>query len=283
MKNSQILTMILLLATNHGMHASHEQPAELYKMEHANWYGTCSSKRCPNPFDDLMFEDNDQIQLHGGSCQEWVNHKNKDLLMPGWDDENTFLGRAVKTNNIQEVTRLIELGADVNMQDKYGDILLHWAVYENTKEITQLLLTAGAVINKQNNYGYTPLHFAATRSLYKTIQLLLDAGADVNKQNEDGDTPLHLAVATMDPIRLLITASVNGDTTTDLETLIDNAQKSIKLLIESGAKLRIKNKNGKTAKELTTNKYGTNQTILAIFNEAAVTPDNLINNSCSIS
>ena len=309
MKKIQILVLILLLTTDHTVDASNQQPAKLYEMEHENWYGTCSKKRCPNPFDDLIFEDNDQIQLHGGSCQEWINHRK--------NDENTLLSRAVKTNNIEEVKRLVEIGADVDMQDKQSHTLLHWAVYMNAKEITQLLLAAGAIVNQQDNNGETPLHFAAGRNSYKTIQLLLDAGADVNQQNKSGNTPLHWAAKKnrYEIVQLLLASGAHinqqnefGDTPLHLAVYNRNNE-TILLLLAARASAAIKNNRKESPRKLADNEviremfyqaeatirnrnreFRTNEETRTIFNEAAVTPDNLINNSfnpinnfCSIS
>ena len=244
MKNSKILTLILLVAS-HGIHASHEQPAKLYEMEHENWYGTCSKKRCPNPFDDLMFEDNDQIQLHGGSCQEWINHKNK------WGD--IFFNKAMKENNIRRVEKLIELGTEVHQQDEYGRTLLYCAIYSKNEQIVQLLIANGANVNQRSNDGYTPLYWAIDSNNPESIKLLLAAGADTTIRNRNYVTPLYWAVKF-------------------------NKHEAIQLLLAAGADTTITNNEGRTARELITD-----QITRSIFDEVAVTPADQINSYCSIS
>ena len=236
---------MLLLTTGHAVDASDEQPAKLYEIEHDNWYGTCSKKRCPNPFDDLMFEDNDQIQFHGGSFGEFINHKDK------WGE--TPLHDAILDANIKRVEKLIELGANVNLQNDSDTTPLYIAIYCKNEQIVRLLFAAGANINSQNQSGSTLLHNAIYNEKEQIVRLLLANGADVNSKNQSGNTPLHVAA-------------------------YKSNYEIIQLLLTYGADVNKQNKYGETAKRLTTN-----QTILAIFNEAAVTPDNLINNSCSIS
>ena len=189
MKKSQILVLILLLATGHGVHAA--VPKEEHWLEYNN------------PYNDLIFEDNDSIRLLGDSFQQFINQKD--------EYGNTLLSRAVKENNISRVKNSIEFGADVNAQNETGNTSLHDAADQDGDEIIQLLVAAGANVNQQDVYGYTPLHLAAFESNSKAIKLLIAAGADLNKKNKQGGTPLYDAVNQnqIEAIRLLILAGAN--------------------------------------------------------------------------
>ena len=80
------------------------------------------------------------------------------------------LVKAVTSNNTEEIKRLIEKGADVNGQNKYGMTPLLTAVSYSCVESVKLLLELGADPNLgvegYVDYGYklptydTPLHFA---------------------------------------------------------------------------------------------------------------------------
>lgn len=61
-------------------------------------------------------------------------------------------------------------------------------------ENTTRLLALGADVNAAENVGMTPLHFAAQSDSVDIVKILLDAGADVNAVAEDGHTPLYQAV-----------------------------------------------------------------------------------------
>ena len=191
MKQSKNLVLLLFLATGHGMHAADEQPAKWYEMYHENWYGMCegdSQFKCPNPFDDLMFGDNDQIQFRF-SLEEWINHKNK--------NGRTFLHQAVQENNIKIVEKIIEHGADVNLQDVEGITALDWAVALakfNNDEIIQLLLIAGADVNRKNIFGDTPLYVAAKRNNRNAMFSLLLAGANPKITSKGGRTARDLMI-----------------------------------------------------------------------------------------
>lgn len=55
-------------------------------------------------------------------------------------------------------------------------------------EVVRLLLEHGAEVNVQDKYGHTPLHAAVLGAGTDTMQLLLEAGADRNLTDAEGDT-----------------------------------------------------------------------------------------------
>ena len=58
-------------------------------------------------------------------------------------------------------SQCLELGADVNAANKYGDTPLHGAAWrERADSIIQLLVEKGAHVNAKNNRGWTPLVIA---------------------------------------------------------------------------------------------------------------------------
>lgn len=83
------------------------------------------------------------------------------------------------------VKRLIELGADVNIQDGYGRTPLEWAIYKfpETKEgieVVRMLAKASVNIDAMaDKGGKTILYYAMSKP--KFLQILKDAGADITK------------------------------------------------------------------------------------------------------
>ena len=59
--------------------------------------------------------------------------------------------------------------------------------------IVRLLLDRGANVNIQNNYGQTALIVASRKGRIDIVESLLDSGADPNIRNNDGGTALMIA------------------------------------------------------------------------------------------
>jgi len=57
---------------------------------------------------------------------------------------NEKLLEAVKSNEIEEVRKLIEEGADVNVVDGWGDTALHKASRFGRSDVVKMLIEAGA-------------------------------------------------------------------------------------------------------------------------------------------
>ncbi|KKK72061.1 hypothetical protein LCGC14_2907670 [marine sediment metagenome] len=72
---------------------------------------------------------------------------------------------------------LIETGADVNVQNKWGETALMWASYEGHPEVVELLIERGANINAMDSNGYTALMWALKKGQTEAINLLKEAGA----------------------------------------------------------------------------------------------------------
>ena len=101
---------------------------------------------------------------------------------------------------------------------------LHSAAYYGDLEMVQVLLDYGVDVNSQNSFGYTPLDSASRdghRNDAGVARLLIAHGADPNSRDVLGFTSLHRA---SDSGRIEI----------------------VRLLIEHGAKVEVKNDRGKT-------------------------------------
>ncbi|WP_353930655.1 ankyrin repeat domain-containing protein [Okeanomitos corallinicola TIOX110] len=140
----------------------------------------------------------------------------------------TALMKAISKNDISQVQKLIQAGANVNELDSNQDAPLVIAAYKGYHQIVKLLLEAGADvtavdpgmkatalhaaayagrteaakllieynidINKQGPYnGYTALHDAIWQNNIDIVKLLLQANADLSILSQDGKTPLDFA------------------------------------------------------------------------------------------
>ena len=80
------------------------------------------------------------------------------------------------------VSILIQVGADLNIQDNDGWTALYWAAGNGYNEVAKILINAGADLNVKNNTGSTALHCAAVNGHYDVMITLIQAGAELNIQ-----------------------------------------------------------------------------------------------------
>lgn len=93
------------------------------------------------------------------------------------------LFKAVKSNNVEDVRKILEAGADVNGKSFIAQAPLHVAAEEGHKEIAELLTAKGADHDPSDKWGWTPLHEAAGTNSKETkeiVEHLIANGADVN-------------------------------------------------------------------------------------------------------
>lgn len=128
------------------------------------------------------------------------------------------LSKAIWRGDRPEVTRLVNLGADINGYNARGSTPLVDAVTSFTPsvEMIQHLLDLHAAPDLEDkSTGFTPLMFAAQDNLTGILHLLLSCGANVATQDKQGRTALWLAVAhfngSLETVRSLIDAGGDPD------------------------------------------------------------------------
>jgi len=184
-----------------------------------------------------------------------VNAKNKKGLTP--------LYFASQHTNTKLIKLLLEKGADVNVRDEenrtplYLSVRGHWSQKKggNIHDV-KLLLQAGAKVNVKLTRGGTPLHAAVSKGRIDLTKLLLAHGADVNAaSNPDWRfrrvppyrrTPLHIAasVFALEQREQMYEERIMK---AELSEAYQAARFAIvKLLLENGAEVNVKDSEGKT-------------------------------------
>ena len=95
--------------------------------------------------------------------------------------------------NLNLVSDLIVLGANLDWQDNYGRTALHYCGQYDHLEIAKMLIDAGADVNIQHSRGWTPLHIFTFYNHSRIAKMLLDAGADKTIPDNEGRLPYELA------------------------------------------------------------------------------------------
>lgn len=109
---------------------------------------------------------------------------------------------AVMAGDMKAVNDYINAGKDLNVKDPIGGSspLIVAALFNRT-EIVQRLLDAGAQINLQNNDGSTALHSAAFFCRPAVVKILLEKNADKTIKNKYGQTAYETVAGSFAPVK----------------------------------------------------------------------------------
>ena len=142
------------------------------------------------------------------------------------------LQTAVGWGNIEIMKALLVAGAKVDHVDKSGQQPIHTPAARGSIEAAKVLLAAGAKVDagiKSNEMdsmnGYQPLHLAAFHGNSATVEFLISMGADVNAKDASGNTV----------VKTVVYGGCNAERI-----------KTLQLLIESGAKPDLADRDGRT-------------------------------------
>ncbi|KAI9077711.1 hypothetical protein K1719_040317 [Acacia pycnantha] len=129
------------------------------------------------------------------------------------------------STQIRCMDQLLESGVDIDLKNKEGLTALHIAIIGKKEAVISHLLRKGACPHVRDKDGATPLHYAVQVGAKKTVKLLIKYEIDINVADNEGWTPLHVAIQ-----------SRNRDIA--------------KILLVNGADKKRRNKDGKTALDL---------------------------------
>lgn len=109
----------------------------------------------------------------------------------------TALIRAASNNDLALVKLLTARGADLHRSNAYGTIL-HCAAEAGASEAMRYLLQLGLNVDIQDRFGRTPLHCALFEGHLSTVKLLLQFGANVDATVPRRGTALWFAFECLD-------------------------------------------------------------------------------------
>ena len=102
-----------------------------------------------------------ELAAHGADLSLATTDGTTPLMVAAGIGHEPGLTRSTETGGLAAVKLCLELGADVNAANKYGDTALHGAAWrERGDSIVQMLVDKGAKLNAKNNRGWTPLVIA---------------------------------------------------------------------------------------------------------------------------
>ena len=126
---------------------------------------------------------------------------------PAWAADCPLCEAAIK-NNVAEVRRLLDNGANLNQANANGNTALMLAAFAGHSQIAKALLDGDANPNYVDEGGWTALMNAAFSGHFDVVKVLLDNGADPSQAIANGFTALMFAARKGHP--QIVKALLNG-------------------------------------------------------------------------
>lgn len=128
--------------------------------------------------------------------------------------ENTPLHAAYFNKKRTAVRLLLELGADMSLQNSSGWTIFHEAAWKGDLETINILIEKKGNINLKSRTEESLLFVACYSDNPKTVKFLIKKGADMHLANSNGNTPLHHASCAghLEVVKVLIQNNANKTT-----------------------------------------------------------------------
>ncbi len=170
------------------------------------------------------------------------------------DDKNSALIDNIYANKIDEIKLLIDCGADIEVENRFGYTPLMIAIYYDKLAIVKFLIAKGGNIEAKDKYGYTPLMITACYGMVDFMRVLLDSGVNLEAKDKNGNTALMMGVhfGIIEVVRILIDNGANIEAKDNYNYALSmvaayNGRADImKLLIDQGINIEAHNDYGYT-------------------------------------
>ena len=193
------------------------------------------------------------------------------------NNNENLLQYAILFDKYDFIPYILKKKININNQDiTNGLCALHQIVIKNKIDIVKMLINYGANINIQDYYGNTSVHYCISEENIEILRLLLEHNPNLNLIDIDGNTPLHLYLKNSylekEILQLLITKSdlniQNNNGLTCLKNIIDLyiVDNYINLLTKKELNFFIQDNTGEDMSDSLTNKNILNLAIDSYYN-----------------
>jgi ankyrin repeat protein len=132
--------------------------------------------------------------------QHYADHLKEEGFCGVYEDDETPLEIALRQDDLSMVKKLIDWGADVNLQIGQFTTALHSASFFNSPGVIDTLIQAGAELNVENIKGKTPASIAAEQGSNEALLKLIEHGVTLDKPNKQNLPPLFIAIINTHPV-----------------------------------------------------------------------------------
>ncbi|KAL7807573.1 ankyrin repeat-containing domain protein [Trichoderma aethiopicum] len=180
-----------------------------------------------------------------------------------YDNERTALHWAASLGKMEMVKALLRSPrVDPKVAGRWAFNALHFAAYANKDSaynIAKLLMKAGTDALEPDMNGWLPIHIASWKGNIQLLELLLEHSPEtLEAKSDDGKTVLRFGVDHAESLEWLLKHGANPDATgldgfTPLMAAADSgSEKSVRVLLEGGCDVNIRDDYGRTALHLAT-------------------------------
>jgi len=122
--------------------------------------------------------------------------KGADINQRGWDGETLIFKVIGEKNELKMVKHLLNLGAKINLANKYGNYLAHTVAKSSfNPDLFDFLISKSMNFKIKGKEGFTPLMEASLSNFnYEVVKKIIDSGGNVNAKSSKQQTSLMWAV-----------------------------------------------------------------------------------------
>jgi ankyrin repeat protein len=243
-----------------------------------------------------IFEENkvleDSYKPTGNETRRKFEHKQvppKFLQRTEFNDANKHLPKvvyqkqysellfaAIQKDDVGALNTLLHNGADINAKfTENGYTALMYAIQTKNLRTVRYLITRGANLNIQGTDGKTALHLAAASNNVDIFTTMIKSGAKPFTTDYIGKYPLDYVAAPLKEQFETIVAQAEPDKNQALFSFVTKGSiQPVSHLIEEGADLNIRDKNGDTPLMIAVRKNDTQMTNFLLSKGASTIPMN---------